>query len=106
MKKYLFIIVTFLPLLSVAQFVENPQTNEGLGTDEAVDRIDNIINVFLAVVVIASFFGFLFSIVQYLVSGGSEGSLSKARSTAIASLIGLSLSLLAYVIIKLLQFLI
>lgn len=93
-----------LPLIAQAQFVDIQQTQEDLNTATVINKIDNIVNILLAIVFIASIFGFIFSAIQYAIAGGSEKSLDKARTTRNAALIGSALALVAYIIIKLMQF--
>jgi hypothetical protein len=103
MKGMIYLLLC-LPLIAQAQFVDIQQTQEDLNTATVINKVDNIVNIFLAIIFIASIFGFIFSAIQYAVAGGSERSLEKARNTRDAAIIGLASALAAYVIIKLMQF--
>ena len=105
LKQKLLLFFLLFPFFTGAQFVEQQQTEEILPTGETINKVDDVINVFLAIIFIASVFGFIFSAVQYVIAGGSESSLKKARQIRTASIIGASLALAAYVIIKILQLL-
>lgn len=105
LKQKALLFLLSIPFYAHAQFIEELPTTEEVGTRILVNRVDDVINVFLAIIFIASIFGFIFSITYYVIAGGSEGLLEKARKTRNASIIGSSLALLAYVIIKLLQLL-
>jgi len=105
LKQKTLLILAFFPFYTWAQFVDERQATEELGTGMIVNKVDDVVNIFLAIIFITSVFGFIFSGVQYIIAGGNERVLESARKTRNVSIIGSSLALVAYVIIKLMQFL-
>jgi succinate dehydrogenase/fumarate reductase cytochrome b subunit len=102
--KRIICLLLCLPIIAQAQFVDVQQTQEYLNTTTVINKVDDIVNIFLAIIFIASIFGFIFSVIQYAIAGGSEKALDKARATRNVALIGSALALVAYIIIKLMQF--
>lgn len=94
----------FLPSFALAQFVieekrETPSqfAQQGL---ETLNITVGAINVFLALLFLSSIIGLLVAGVRFVIAGGSEGTLSSARKTALASIMGLIFSLVGYLIIN------
>ncbi|MFW5885237.1 MAG: hypothetical protein ACOCUF_03375 [Patescibacteria group bacterium] len=65
----------------------------------------NIVLFLLALVFVASLIGFLISGIRYLIAGGDQENLDQASQIWQSSLMGLFISLVGYVIIKIFQFL-
>ena len=64
-----------------------------------------IITALLALVFIFSLIGFIVAGMKYIIAGGNEKTLEDARKIWISSLVGVSVSLLGYVIINLIKYL-
>jgi len=70
---------------------------------ETLNKTIGAVNVFLALLFVTSVLGLVFSGVKFLIAGGSESTLDSARKTGIASIVGLLLSLVGYVIINIIK---
>jgi len=70
---------------------------------ETLNKTISAINVFLALLFITSILGLIVSGIKFIIAGGDEGTLESARKTGIASIVGLLLSLVGYVIINIIK---
>lgn len=70
---------------------------------ETLNKMTSAVNVFLALLFIASIIGFMVSGIKFIIAGGDEGMLEGARKTGIASVVGFLLSLIGYVIINIIK---
>ncbi len=70
---------------------------------ETLNKTISAVNVFLALLFIASIMGLVVSGVKFVIAGGDEGVLESARRTGIASLVGVFLSLIGYVIVNVIK---
>ncbi|MDA3815695.1 MAG: hypothetical protein PF549_05020 [Patescibacteria group bacterium] len=84
-----------------AQFVEPetkiPETKEN--SFILVNSASEIVTFFFAFIFIMSIIGFLFAGLKFITAGGSDGSLESANKAWIASLVGLIVSLIGYIMI-------
>lgn len=87
--------------------IEPPGAIQNIGADtQGLGRfIQTIISLLIIVAVVASFIMLLIAGIQWATSGGDEKAISAARSRATAAVIGLTLTLAAFAIIRLLEFL-
>lgn len=101
----LFSLLIF-PALSWADFVEFPNENvasQATGEESVFNSISFFFSLVMALVFIFSIFGFILSGVTFLVSGGNESALNKARGYLLTSAVGLIISLVGYVSLNLLK---
>ncbi len=89
---------------ALAKFVEPESENIPTETGDALSFMNGnsaieIVTFLFAFVFILSIIGFLFSGLKFMTAGGSEGALDGAHKTWIASLTGLVVSLVGYIII-------
>ena len=70
---------------------------------ETLNKTISAVNVFLALLFITSVLGLIVSGIKFLIAGGDEGTLEGARKTGIASVVGLLLSLVGYVIVNIIK---
>ena len=94
------------PNLILAKFEQSekeklPTTNEIPVID--IEYIMDLINFLFAFVFIISIIGFMFSGLKFLISGGSQGTVDSANNLWKASLIGLVVSLVGYIIIHIVK---
>jgi hypothetical protein len=108
MQKTIFLIPSLL-LVSLtvchAQFVEEPVEGSGNYAEQSrfIDQTADVVSVFLSILFITSLMGFIVAGIKFIVAGGGEDVLQSARRISLASLIGLVLSLVGYIIISLLK---
>jgi len=106
-KIFLFSCAFFLaPLLTNAQFVEQPKETPSefsIQGRETFNTVIDAMNVFLALLFVSSLIGLVISGIKFIVAGGDEGVLGGARKTGMASLVGIILSLVGYVIINVIK---
>lgn len=111
MKKNLLILFFFLslinfPFITQSAFVEFPTEIPNIEQQTKTSYFNNIASIFsfvLAIIFIFSLFGFLFSGLTFIMAGGNENSLEKARATLIFSIIGIVVSLIGYISLNLLK---
>lgn len=109
--KIILLVSAFLLLAnnSLAEFVEitdeSTVANTNIVESNFLENSLGIITILLALVFIFSLIGFLISGVKYVIAGGSEATLEDARKIWISSLVGVSVSLLGYVILNLIKYL-
>jgi len=90
---------------TLAKFVEPEsediptETSGGTLSFMSGNSIIEIVTFLFAFVFILSIIGFLFSGLKFMTAGGSEGALDGAHKTWIASLTGLVVSLVGYIIV-------
>lgn len=70
---------------------------------ETLNKTISAVNVFLALLFLASIIGLVISGIKFVIAGGSEGTLESARRTGLASVVGLILSLVGYVIVNVIK---
>lgn len=70
---------------------------------ETLNTMVGAINVFLALLFIVSIIGLFVSGIKFIIAGGGETTLESARKIGIASIVGLLLSLVGYVIVNIIK---
>lgn len=107
--RYLITILLFLVSEKVkANFAETNQSvlpNNFEDTSSLLEKSNNIITILLFFILLASFIGLIISGIRFIYAGGNEEILNKAKTTALSSFIGIIVSLLGYIILKLITFL-
>jgi hypothetical protein len=95
--------------VSLAEFTEitdeSTVANTNIAESNFLENSFGIITVLLALVFIFSLIGFLIAGVKYIIAGGSEATLEDAKKIWVSSLVGVSVSLLGYVILNLIKYL-
>lgn len=94
------------PFLIHAQFVEEQTETPSefsIQGRETFNTVIDAMNIFLALLFVSSVLGLIISGIKFVVAGGDEGVLGGARKTGVASLVGLILSLIGYVIINVIK---
>jgi ABC-type Fe3+ transport system permease subunit len=84
---------------------ENEKSSSTFEVASYFNEATNIVLFLLAFVFVASLIGFLISGIRYLIAGGDQENLDQASKIWQSSLMGLFISLVGYVIIKIFQFL-
>lgn len=72
----------------------------GSGTTDAKTLINNIINVMLFLVGVLSVIMIIYGGIQYVISVGDSGKISKAKSTIQYAIVGLVVAILSYAIVN------
>lgn len=107
--KYLIALLLTAFYSTQAKFTENPENLPSTPSSERAQffyNSENIINIFLIFIFIASIIGFIFSLVQFAIAGGSETSLDRARKFALSSFVGLLIACAGYIIFRLVDYLV
>ena len=104
-------IIAFLSFAgdSLAEFTEiideSTVANNAIVESNFLENSFGVITILLALVFIFSLIGFLIAGIKYVIAGGSEKTLEDAKKVWISSLVGVSVSLLGYVILNLIKYL-
>lgn len=67
---------------------------------QTLNVVISAINVFLGLLFVSSLIGLIVAGVRFVIAGGSESMLDTAKTTSIASIIGLVFSLVGYIIVN------
>lgn len=103
---FIFFTLSTIPFITQGAFVEFPTETSNVEQQTKVSYFNNIASIFsfvLAIIFIFSLFGFLISGLTFIMAGGHEGNLEKARSTLIFSVVGVVISLIGYISLNLLK---
>ncbi len=104
--KYNLILAVLWSNKTLAQFIE-PENKTTSSTTKSssidINFLIEVVTLLFAFVFIISIIGFLFSGLKFMTAGGSESVLESAHKTWIASLTGLIVSLLGYIMIYILK---
>lgn len=92
-----------LSLPAEAQFVAEP-SNKQAGNNNTFEQFISVINFVFAVAFLFSIVGLIISAVKYVIAGGSEKVIGSANATLIASLTGMGVSLIGYVIVQVIRY--
>lgn len=110
MKRAIFLCILAFSVIAVgvplhmgqAQFVKAPsgQAQTGSFFENAV----SIINFLFAIAFLISLIGLVISAIKFIVAGGSEKMIGSAHTTWMASVIGLSIALVGFVIVNIIRY--
>jgi hypothetical protein len=110
MKIKLFIIICFLlPLLSFAQFVEEPTVTPASNAPAiaSASRAANIFDVLIlisALIFIISLFGFIIGFIKLVTAGGNENTAVDSKNMMLTSTLLFGASIFSYLIINLIKY--
>lgn len=94
------LILLALPQAAFAQGTLCPGNFQALCAIKAEGGIvGNIINILLVISIVVSLFFLIWGGIKWITSGGDKGKIEQARSTLIAAVVGLAISLLAFFIV-------
>lgn len=106
LSSLLFLSIALPAINSRAAFVEfpveTPSTTQKAETSYFND-VSSIFSFVLALVFILSLFGMLLAGITFIVAGGHEGALTRARTYLISSSVGVVISLIGYISLNLLK---